>query len=205
MIFPAQFFVTGTDTDVGKTVVSAILATGLKAGYWKPIQAGEETDTNWMRQVTQLDPSHFYPEAYALKMAASPHKAAKAEGIEIDFKKIVIPSSAQFHLIVEGAGGLMVPLNDTLFVKDLILSLSMPALIVSRSGLGTINHTLMTIQTLVSNHIPILGVVMNGKPDAGNRQAIEKYGKVPVIAEVEPLTMINPASLAEAFHKHFGT
>lgn len=203
MNLPNEIFVTGSDTGVGKTVISAILTAGLNAGYWKPIQAGVDTDAAWIQKAALLPSSHFYKEAYSLKLAASPHHAAKAEGLEIDLKNIVKPKWCQSHLIVEGAGGLMVPLNDSAFVIDLISQLQIPVLIVCRSGLGTINHTLMSIQTLNNHKVPILGAVMNGPRHPSNRAAIEKYGKIPVLAEIEPLAIIDRETLIKSFQHYF--
>lgn len=179
-------FVTGTDTDVGKTVVSAALTHGLKAVYWKPIQTGEVSDAEWVGKMTGRV---CLPEVYRLKAPLSPHAAAELEGVSITLKGIQLPSARP--LVVEGAGGVMVPLNERELMRDLIKQLALPALIVARSTLGTINHTLMTLLALREYQIPILGVVMNGPKNRGNREAIEYYGKVKVIGEVEPMEKID--------------
>lgn len=206
MDFPKKLFVTGTNTDIGKTFVSGVLMAGLGAHYWKPIQSGslESTDTQWLSENTGLDKNHFFEETYRFEHALSPHAAAKLENIEISLDKLGLPELAGSQtLIVEGAGGLMVPLNDELFMLDLIRKLNIPVVIVADSGLGTINHTMLTIEQLKRHDIEIFGVVMNGVRNRSNRQAIEKYGRVPVLAEVEPLKQISPVSLKNCFDRCF--
>jgi dethiobiotin synthetase len=204
--FPHRLFVSGTDTGVGKTVLSAILTAGLEGTYWKPIQSGlqEITDTEWVREKTGLPETHFHPEAYRLSMPLSPHAAAAHDHIRIDLERIVPPPTNPGHLIIEGAGGLMVPLNERHFMLDLIKRLDLPVLLVARSTLGTINHTLLSLEQLRRSRVEILGVVLNGPLDAGNRKAIEFYGRVEVCAEMEPLMEINPESLGLAFTRIFG-
>ena len=201
--FPKQFFVTGTDTDVGKTVVSAMLTLGLNASYWKPIQSGTLpcTDTEWVKKMTQLPPSHFFPEAYRLSQPLSPHASALHDKIKIDLEKIVMPNLPveSSHLIVEGAGGVLVPLNDKKMMIDLIKKLNIPVVVVCRSTLGTIHHTLLTLQHLRLHEIPVFGVIMNGPKNEGNRQAITHYGKVNVLAELEPIQDISKATLLQVF------
>ena len=137
------FFVTGTDTDVGKTVVAAWLVARLGACYWKPVQAGNhpETDSAIVQRLTEADASRILPEAYVLPEPIAPHEAARRAGIAIDMERLVPPPGDR-PLVVEGAGGLMVPLNDTAFVIDLARDLELPLILVTRSTLGTINHTL---------------------------------------------------------------
>lgn len=201
--FPPQFFVTGTDTNVGKTVVSAMLTLGLGAAYWKPIQSGLDpiSDTDYVRQVTGLDESHFCPERYQLTEPLSPHASARIDGVRIDLQDFQLPSTSKPHLIVEGAGGLMVPLNETHYVIDLIQALQLPVCLVCRSTLGTINHTLLSLLQLRRMEIPILGVILNGPRNPGNREAIAHYGQVPILGEVERLEEVNPQTLKHAFHQ----
>lgn len=204
--FPPAFFVTGTDTDVGKTFVSALLSVGLGAAYWKPVQAGMSpcTDREWLKRATALPDARFFPEKYLLSAPLSPHAAADSDGVTIELDKFCLPVFEPFpHLIVEGAGGIMVPLNDRHLMIDLIEHLRLPALLVTRSTLGTINHTLLSLSKLQERSIPLLGIVMNGPANPGNRRAIEKYGQVPVLAELEPLAQINRESLTETFKAHF--
>lgn len=205
-IFPEKFFITGTDTNVGKTVVSALLTLGLNAVYWKPIQSGLDpmSDTDYVRQATGLDDSHFLPERFTLTQPLSPHAAAEIDGVKICLSDFQLPLQLPYeHLIIEGAGGLMVPLNEQSFVIDLIRQFQLPVCLVARSTLGTINHTLLSLAQLRRMEIPILGVILNGPKNEGNRAAISHYGKVPILAELEPLAEINPATLKQTFDRLF--
>jgi len=203
--FPEKIFITGTDTDVGKTIISALLVLGLGARYWKPIQSGTEepTDAQKIQKMTGLEEEYFLPETYMLKAPLSPHLAARLERVTIDLNEIVLPD-IEGPLIVEGAGGVMVPINDRHFMLDLIQKLSLPVLIVARSTLGTINHTLLTVDKLRQAGLEILGVVLNGPQNSGNKEAIEKYGRVNVLAEVEPLPELTQHILRGAFDYFFG-
>lgn len=207
--FPSAFFVTATDTEMGKTVVSAMLMMGLQGHYWKPIRTGARpfvdfTDNEWVQMKTGLPDDRFFPETYLLKHHESPHLAARLAGVEIDIDKIKMPIDRKWkHLIVEGAGGLLVPINDSLFIVDVIKHLNLPALIVARSSLGTINHTLLTVEKLKEREIPILGVIMNGPKNLENKKAIEKYGNVKVLAEIEHISSINARSLQDVFNDQF--
>jgi dethiobiotin synthetase len=205
MPFPPQFFITGTDTNIGKTVVSAMLTLGLGYAYWKPIQSGLApiTDTEFVRSTTGLDDSYFIPERYRLTQPLSPHAAAKIDDVEIALSDFQLPLTDKPGLIVEGAGGLMVPLNDQDLMIDLIRSLNLPVCLVARSTLGTINHALLSIAALQHAKIPILGVIINGQKNQSNREAIAHYGKVPILAELEPLDTITPATLKTVFHQLF--
>ena len=202
--FPQRLFVTGTDTDIGKTVVAAILLAGLGGVYWKPIQSGLEplTDTDWIRQKTDLPPSHFQPEAYVFKTPVSPHLAAKIEGRQISLEQIQVPpvKSGQ-HLIIEGAGGILVPLNESQFMLDLIKKIEAPALVVAPSRLGMINQTLLTVEQLRQAGVKVWGVVINGELNLENKKAVEHYGQVPVVAEIEPMTSLTPQTLQTAFER----
>lgn len=207
MIFPGRIFITGTDTGIGKTLVSALLLSGLRGKYWKPVQSGLEdiTDTEWVREKTGLDDSHFFPETYRLKKPLSPHASALADGVRIELNKFKVPETGYGEtLIIEGAGGLLVPLNERELMIDLIKRCNAPALIVARSGLGTINHTLLSLNQLRAEGIEILGVIMNGPWNGSNRDAIESFGNVEVIAEIENIEDINPESLKDGFRKYFG-
>ena len=207
-IFPPRLFVTGTDTDIGKTVVSAVLVAGLRGHYWKPVQSGiiESSDTEWVRKKTGLPESHFYPETYRLQQPLSPHAAAALDGIKISLDRFEIPETLETEtLIIEGAGGIMVPLNDRHFMLDLMKRLDIPVLLVATSELGTINHTLLSLEQMRRNGIDILGVVINGLKNSGNRQAIEQYGDVTILAEIEPLPEITPQSLEDCFRRCFAS
>ena len=204
---PQRFFVTGTDTEVGKTVVCAILTLGLGGVYWKPVQSGSEegSDRIWVQQVSGLGEEQFRPEAYALRHPLSPHAAAALEGVHLELERIVLPPvAAGTHLIVEGAGGVLVPLNEEHTMLDLMVRLGLPVLVVARSTLGTINHTLLSLEALRQRRVEILGVVLNGPLNPGNRQAIEHFGRTRVLAELEPLTSLNRESLVLAYSRLFG-
>jgi dethiobiotin synthetase len=171
-----RYFVTGIGTDVGKTVAAAILTEALHADYWKPVQAGalDFTDTDTVISLVSNPVSSFHPEAYRLKMAASPHRAAAAEGIEIDVHNIRLPQSEN-NLIVEGAGGLMVPLNKRFLMLDLVQQLGLEVVLVSRNYLGSINHTLLTAEVLRYRKIPVAGIIFNGEENAASEDFIIKY------------------------------
>jgi len=189
-------FVTGTDTDVGKTLVSSWLLTQLDASYWKPVQAGvmPETDSSVVRRLAEIEPDRILPEAYVLPEAIAPHEAARRAGIAIDMAKFVPPVSDRL-LVVEGAGGLMVPLTDTAYVIDLAAELHLPLILVARSTLGTINHTLLSLEAIRRRGLPLAGVVINGPETPHNRAAIERYGQAEVIAEIPWLDVVNRSTL----------
>ncbi len=190
------FFVTGTDTDVGKTLVSAWLLTHLEANYWKPVQAGAEpeTDSSTVRRLAEVAPERILTEAYVLPEAMAPHEAARRASTPIDMAKLVPPATDRL-LVVEGAGGLMVPLTDTAYVIDLATELHLPVILVARSTLGTINHTLLSLEAIRRRGLPLAGVVINGPETPHNRAAIERYGQVAVIAEIPWLDTVNRSTL----------
>jgi|WetSurMetagenome_2_1015567.scaffolds.fasta_scaffold76247_2 dethiobiotin synthetase len=203
---PKRLFITGTDTGVGKTVISAILMAGLNGFYWKPIQSGleEMSDTEWIQENTGLSGAHFFKETYRLTQPLSPHASAHHDGVRIElnsFRMPEIPESG--HLIIEGAGGVLVPLNEKDLMTGLIKKLDAPVLLVCRSSLGTINHTLLSLEQLRREGIEILGVVMNGPRNIENREAIEHFGRIRVLAEIEPLPFIDPLTLKTLFHQNF--
>jgi dethiobiotin synthetase len=203
---PNRFFVTGTDTSVGKTVVSALLCVALDAIYWKPIQTGtrEGTDRSAVMRMAGLPVDRTIPETFRFSPPVSPHLASKRAGVRIDLRKIAIPRMGEREaLIVEGAGGVLVPINDRQLMTDLMAHLGLPVLLVSRSSLGTINHTLLSLAALRAARIDVRGVVMSGKKNEENRKAIERYGKAQVIGVVPPLARINESALKDAFRRHF--
>jgi len=203
---PSRFFVTGTDTGVGKTVVSALLSAALDAMYWKPIQTGtrEGTDRETVMRLAQLLESRTISEAYRFAPPVSPHLAARRAGVRIDLRKIKMPRiPGERNLIVEGAGGALVPINGAQLMTDLMRRLKLPVLLVSRTALGTINHTLLSLAALRAAALDVRGVVMVGKPNAENRKAIEHYGRIRVIGLVPPLSRINRRALLAVFARHF--
>ena len=190
-----QIFVTGTDTGIGKTLVSVGLCLKFQAYYWKPIQSGEDKDTTWAGQF--LKKEQVLPSSYELKEPLSPNQAAELENTKIDLNKIQVPKKRP--LIIEGAGGLLVPLNKTYCVIDLIKKTKLPCLLVASSKLGTINHTLLSIEALKKRQIPLLGIVLCGPPSPKNKRDIELFGKASVIAEVPWLKTKNKSTLTESF------
>ena len=202
---PEGFFITGTDTGVGKTVVSALLCVGLDATYWKPVQTGtrEGTDTETVMQLAKLPRRRTVPESYRFKPPVSPHLAAKWAGARIELRKIKIPAPVQGPLIAEGAGGVLVPLNGTQLMTDLMRHLNLPVVLVTRTSLGTINHTLLSLAALRAARLDIRAVVMVGKPNRDNQAAIERYGQIPIAGTVPFLKKINRAALSAVFRGTF--
>ncbi len=181
-----NYFITGTGTDVGKTIVSAVITEALNADYWKPVQSGglEYTDTQRVKNLISNSKSKFFDEVYLFKQPLSPHAAAKLEGIEIDLEQIKLPQTDN-HLVVEGAGGLMVPLNDQFIMLDLIKKFNLHVILVSKNYLGSINHTLLTIEVLNFHQIPIVGIVFNGVENPESERFIAQYSKVKVLGHVD--------------------
>jgi dethiobiotin synthase len=194
---PRGIFVTGTGTEVGKTVASAWLMRRLDADYWKPVQSGleGETDTEVVRRLTGFPPDRFHASAYETKAPLSPHESARREGRRIELKAFTLPSAVR-PVVAEGAGGVLVPLNEHALMIDLMAQLGLPVVVVALSGLGTINHTLLTLEALHARALEVAGVVMNGPLNQANRRAIEDYGRVRVIAEIPRLDPLNDETLA---------
>ncbi|MBI1320956.1 MAG: dethiobiotin synthase [Candidatus Hydrogenedens sp.] len=177
-------FVTGTDTGIGKTLVSACLVRAWAADYWKPVQTGlaeDPGDSATVAALAGLSPARVHPPVYELAAPLSPHAAAALENVTIALDDFTLPATAR-PLVVEGAGGLLVPLNRSAFMIDLVARLGLPVVLVARSTLGTINHTLLSLEALRARHLPIAGVVLNGPDNPGNRAAIEQFGCVPILA-----------------------
>jgi dethiobiotin synthetase len=202
----ASFFITGTDTNVGKTVLSALLTAALEAVYWKPVQSGacEGTDRQAVMRWSEVAEDQTRPECYCFDPPVSPHLAARETGVTIEINKINLPAvPGGAPLIVEGAGGILTPLNESETVLDLVAHLELPALVASRTTLGTINHTLLTLAALGHAGVDVRGVVMLGHENLENRRAIEHYGKVPVVGRVPWLDEINRRALIEVFERGF--
>lgn len=183
-------FVTGTDTGVGKTTVSAWITRSWNADYWKPVQSGtiEGLDADVVREVAPA--ATIFPSTYSMKAPLSPHEAAALENVTISLDAFRLPQTKR-PLVVEGAGGALVPLNDRMMMADLMAVLGLPVVVVARSGLGTINHTLLTIEALRHRGLTIAGVILSGEPNIPNRTAIEHYGAVKVVAELPVLSSID--------------
>lgn len=171
-----RLFVTGIGTDVGKTLASAILVEALEADYWKPVQAGSLncTDADTVKSLIFNKKTIFHPEAYRLQMPASPHAAAAAENLTIEPAKITIPETLN-HIVIEGAGGIMVPLHPDYLIIDLLALWQIETVLVSRNYLGSINHTLLTVEALQKRNIPIAGIIFNGDPNPATEELILSY------------------------------
>ncbi|MDA8686865.1 dethiobiotin synthase [Robiginitalea sp.] len=195
----ARVFVTGISTEVGKTLASAILTESLEADYWKPIQSGDlqYTDSDKVRELITNTTSQIHPSAYSLQTPMSPHAAAEIDGVTITLDKI-IPPQTKNHLVIEGAGGLMVPLNNQDTIADLILD-SYRVVVVSRHYLGSINHTLLTLQALKEmGFAPV--IVFSGNPHPTTESIIASKSQVPILGRIPELSEINSKtvySLAE--------
>ncbi|MEX0317220.1 MAG: dethiobiotin synthase [Ruegeria sp.] len=189
--------VTGTDTGVGKTVFAAGLAATLGADYWKPVQAGLEDATD-TETVAALSGCHVLPEAYRLNMPASPHLAAEDMGIEIDVNRLTLPQT-NGPLVVEGAGGVMVPLTRKLFYLDLFARWQAPVILVARTALGTINHTALSLSALRSAGCPIVGVAFSGAAEPDVEQTIVEMCNVRHLGRLAPLPELTRETLASAF------
>lgn len=190
-------FVTGTDTGVGKTVVSTMLALKLGFHYWKPVQTGSTlgTDSDFVRQY--LNPDRVLKEIYCLKKPTAPAQAAHDEGVEIKLTEI-IRQRPLCDTIIEGAGGVLVPLNEREHLIDLISHLGSPVILVARSTLGTINHTLLSLEALRARSLKQVAVIMVGPKNIENRIAIEKHGNISVIGEIPELEELTRQSLIDA-------
>jgi dethiobiotin synthetase len=203
---PERLFITGTDTGVGKTVVSALLCAALDAYYWKPIQTGtrEGTDRKTVMHLAQLPLTRIIPETYQFAPPVSPHLAARRAGVRIELRKIRMPRIvARENLIVEGAGGALVPINERQLMTDLMRQLKLPVLLVARTALGTINHTLLSLAALRGARVSLRGVVMVGKPNRENQKAIERYGDIQVVGTVPWLKKIDRDQLIKRFRENF--
>ena len=180
-----KLFITGIGTDVGKTIASAIITESLQADYWKPIQAGDldNSDTNKVQKYVSNTTTEFHKNAYALQTPASPHLAAQIDGIIIDINKIIEPKTKN-NLVVEGAGGIFVPLNDADCVIDLIQP-DYKVIVVSRHYLGSINHTLMTIEILKSRNLNVAGIIFSGDENKASESIILEKTGVPMIGRID--------------------
>ncbi len=180
-----KLFITGIGTDVGKTIASSIIVEALEADYWKPIQAGDldNSDTNKVEKYVSNSTTKFHKNAYALQTPASPHLAAEIDGITIDINKIIEPVTEN-HLVIEGAGGIYVPLNNSDCVIDLIQP-DYKVIVVSRHYLGSINHTLMTIEILKSRNLNVAGIIFSGDENKATERIILEKTNVPMIGRID--------------------
>lgn len=179
-----NYFVTGIDTDSGKTLVSAILCEALHADYWKPIQAGFPTDRDTVHTLVTNSTTVFHPEKYILKTPASPHAAAIIDGVTIQLDEFSAPKTGR-DLIVEGAGGCLVPINDSDFVIDLARRLDCIVILVADLYLGSINHTLLTIRELQRRNLPVKGIIFNGIPNQESERIILHHSQLPCLLRID--------------------
>jgi dethiobiotin synthetase len=192
-------FITGIGTGIGKTIVSAVLTEKLKSDYWKPIQSGDldDSDTLNVKHLVSNTTSAFHTEAYRLTQPYSPHKSATIDGITIDLNKIVAPKTNN-DLLIEGAGGLMVPLNDDYLMIDLIKRLHVEVVLVSQNYLGSINHTLLSVAMLKQYDIKIAGIIFNGKADESSESYILKYTGVKLLGHLPEFETIDKEAIVKA-------
>ncbi|WP_299766917.1 dethiobiotin synthase [uncultured Dokdonia sp.] len=181
----STYFITGISTEVGKTIASAIVTEALEADYWKPVQAGEldYSDTHKIKYLVSNGISQYHDNSFALHTPMSPHAAAEIDGVKITMPKIKRPKTSN-NLVIEGAGGLLVPLNDIDTIIDLIQPTD-KVIVVSRHYLGSINHTLLTIEALKSRNLTIAGIIFSGEEHPTTEAIITKMTKVPIIGRIE--------------------
>jgi dethiobiotin synthetase len=199
-----RFVVSGTDTNAGKTVFSAALAGALDAHYWKPIQSGvaPEGDKETVSRLSGLAPERILPERYRLNAPLSPHCSAELDGTTIDPAQLV-PPEVGGPLVIEGAGGLMVPITRQFLPIDLYARWQLPIILVSRTTLGTINHTLLSLEALRVRKIPLHGIAFIGEENSDNIRTIAEMGEARVLGRLPHLPVLNAHSLRDAFAAHF--
>lgn len=199
-----RFLVTGTDTDIGKTVFAAALTRALDGCYWKPVQAGLEdgTDAETVARLTGLPPDRILPETWRLRTPASPHLAAALDGVTIDAGALTIPPCDR-ALVIEGAGGALVPLNDGVLFADVFARWDVPVVVCASTRLGTINHSLLTLEALRSRGVAITGVAFIGEANPSSEEAIVRFGRVRRLGRLPRLDPLTPDSLAGAFSEAF--
>jgi dethiobiotin synthetase len=199
-----RIVVTGTDTGIGKTVFSAALVGALDGYYWKPVQSGleDETDSDTVRRLSGLAAERILPEAYRLKTPVSPHLAAEIDGVVIDPASLVLPPTAR-PLVVEGAGGLLVPLTSEVVTIDVFARWREPVVLCARTTLGTINHSLLSIEAIRARGIPLAGVTFLGEENADSERTIVALGRTRRLGRLPHLAELTAAGLKAAFAAHF--
>ncbi len=194
-------FITGTDTNVGKTIASAVLVRKFAAHYWKPVQTGLATDTGdteTVRLLAGLAPDCVHTPRYRFAAALAPADAADLENVVINRADFALPNTGGAPIVVEGAGGVLVPLCPGALMVDLMVQLGLPVVLVARTGLGTINHTLLSLEALRARRVAIFGVLLVGDGNPGNARAIAQLGGAPMLGRVPWLPTLNPAAIAQA-------
>ncbi|YCI06699.1 dethiobiotin synthase (plasmid) [Ensifer sp. D2-11] len=199
-----RMVVTGTDTGIGKTVFAAALTDALAGCYWKPVQSGldGETDRETVRRLGQIAPDRILSEAYRLTTPASPHFSAKLDGVTI-LPHGLSPPETDAPLVIEGAGGLMVPLTEQTVFADVFARWRIPVVLCARTALGTINHTLLSLEALRARAIPIVGVAFIGDEQADTQGTIAALGRARVLGRLPRLDPLTPDALRQAFRAHF--
>ncbi|ABE63586.1 dethiobiotin synthase [Nitrobacter hamburgensis X14] len=199
-----RIVVTGTDTGIGKTVFSAALAGALDGFYWKPIQAGldDETDTQTVLRLSGLAAERVLPEAYRLRTPASPHLAAELDGVTIEHQALLVPEKDR-PLVVEGAGGLLVPLTRTITYLDLMARWRIPVVLCARTALGTINHSLLSVEALRARGVAMLGIAFIGEENVESERIITEMGKVRRLGRLPHVAPLTRDTLREAFADGF--
>ena len=199
------YIVTGTDTGVGKTVFAAGLAGHLRARYWKPVQSGLE-DASDSELAAQLSGRRatILPEGYRLTEPLSPHESARLDGVTIDPARLALPEG-EGPLVVEGAGGVLVPLTDSLLSIEVFAQWGLPAIVVARTTLGTINHSLLTLEALKARGVPVAGIAFSGEANPASEAAIISFGQVPHLGRLPRLDPLDATTLARAFAENIRT
>jgi dethiobiotin synthetase len=199
-----RLVITGTDTGIGKTVFAAALTDALSGYYWKPVQSGLEdaTDSETVRRLGQIAPDRILPEAYRLTTPASPHLSARLDGVTI-LPHGLSPPETDAPLVIEGAGGLMVPLTDRTVFADIFERWRIPVVLCARTGLGTINHTLLSLEALRARSIPILGVAFIGDEQPDTQATIASLGQIRALGRLPWLDPLTPDALRRAFRANF--
>jgi dethiobiotin synthetase len=199
---PARFVIAGTDTGVGKTVFAAALAGALGALYWKPVQTGADSDSETVASLSGLARTDVLPEAYRLTQPLSPHRAAELDDVRIDAAKLVIPAIER-PLVIEGAGGVLVPVTRNLLFADLFARWGRPVVLVARTALGTINHSLLSVEALRARGVPIHGVAFVGEAMEDSEATIAALGDVRRLGRLPPIASLNADTLRAAFSENF--
>lgn len=199
-----KIIVTGTDTGIGKTVFAAGLTRLLDGCYWKPVQAGldGESDSAVVRRLSGLPADRVLPEAWALTTPASPHLAAERDGIVLDPTALILPSVTR-PLVIEGAGGLMVPLTRKVLLIDVFAGWGVPVVLCARTGLGTLNHTLLSLEALRRRGVSVVGVALMGDLHSDNERTLAEFGGVPILGRLPRLDPLTPQTLKAAFTASF--
>lgn len=201
----SRYLVTGTDTGIGKTVFAAALAAHLRARYWKPVQAGlDGTSDSDIAAWLSGGRAQVLPEAYRLSNPLSPHEAARLDGVTIDPARLALPEG-DGPLVVEGAGGVLVPFSNDLLSADLFAHWGLPAILVARTGLGTINHSLLSLEALRARGIAVAGVAFSGEANEASEAAIVQFGQVTHLGRLPRLDPLDAASLSRAFTESIRT